>query len=66
MTVIPVKERRAGADTVTVTRNEILTGINSSLRYSALEDEGVIIKKLIWVDWINYRQGLKNISWNER
>ena len=28
MTVIPVKGRRAGADTVTVTRNEILTGIN--------------------------------------
>lgn len=29
MTVIPVKGRRAGADTVTVTRNEILTGINA-------------------------------------
>ena len=47
MTVIPMKGRRAGADTVTVTRNEILTGINSSLRYSALEDEGVIVKKLM-------------------
>ena len=47
MTVIPAKGRRAGADTVTVTRNEILTGINSSLRYSALEDEGVIVKKLM-------------------
>ena len=35
MTVIPVKGRHARADTVTLTRNEILTGINSSLRYSA-------------------------------
>ena len=33
MTVVPVKGRRAGADTVTVTRNEILTGINSPEQY---------------------------------
>jgi hypothetical protein len=30
---IEVKGRRAGADTVTVTRNEILTGINSPEQY---------------------------------
>jgi hypothetical protein len=32
-TVIEVEGRRAGADTVTVTRNEILTGINSPNQY---------------------------------
>ena len=47
MTIVEVKGRRAGADTVTVTRNEILTGSNSSLRYSALVPEGVIVKKLM-------------------
>jgi hypothetical protein len=30
---IEVKGRRAGADTVTVTRNEVLTGINSPEQY---------------------------------
>ena len=30
---IEIKGRRAGADTVTVTRNEILTGINSPEQY---------------------------------
>jgi hypothetical protein len=34
MTVIPVKGRRARADMVTVTRNEILAGINSPEQYS--------------------------------
>jgi choline dehydrogenase-like flavoprotein len=32
-TVIEVEGRRAGADTVTVTRNEILTAINSPDQY---------------------------------
>jgi hypothetical protein len=33
MTIVEVKGRRAGADTVTVTRNEILTAINSPEQY---------------------------------
>lgn len=33
MIVIEVRGRRAGADAVTVTRDEILTGINSPEQY---------------------------------
>jgi len=33
MTIVEAKGRRAGADTVTVTRNEILTGVNSPDQY---------------------------------
>lgn len=48
---LEVKGRMAGADTVTVTRNEVVTGINSGLQYilAIVEVDGATVRPAVYV-----------------